>query len=421
MLLIWLLHIAIITFACWYMFRTQKPSPVNKYFWWALSAKLVSGVLLGLLYHIYLAGGDTWAFYEAANQLASLVPGETRLYLHSLVTGEVPEELRALIEYAHQPRSWLMIRLVSIPLLITGGNYWLSSLYFSLFSFFGLWHLTLQVVKNYRGATFAALVAFLFLPTVCFWSSGVIKEAVFMGGFGILLTWYWPWPTHRTDLRWYHWLISLFLVAMLVSLKYYYMAVFLPVLITTILHQRMGWQRLKWPTGHLAWFLLFSGLLLLASLMHPNLELHQVVGVIKANGQQVVQKSSDSAIFNLFAHPDPLIWLMINFPLALVTGLFRPTVGEWGSILQNLVILENMVIVIFTLLKLKSPKRVRWDAIEWLPCLVYILILCGMLTLATPNFGTLVRFKTAYMPIFVFLILYKNIWWDRFTKHLPYS
>jgi hypothetical protein len=93
--------------------------------------------------------------------------------------------------------------------------------------------------------------------------------------------------------------------------------------------------------------------------------------------------------------------------------------GDWGSFLQNLVILENLTITILIIGRIRSLRNADLLLPDWFPGLVYVLILAGLLTLSTPNFGTLVRYKVSFIPVFMFLILYKNTWWNKLTAQLP--
>ena len=98
---------------------------------------------------------------------------------------------------------------------------------------------------------------------------------------------------------------------------------------------------------------------------------------------------------------------MINLLPAMVYGLFRPLVFEAVNLWQLLVGLENSMILILFIIALWHlsktklfDKRFLWAAI------LFILFLDVFLAFSTPNFGTLSRYKVAYWPFFVMLILF---------------
>ena len=59
------LLIAIVSF----LYRKAFESPVKNHFFIALAIKLISGILLGVLYFQYYGSGDTIVFHEAAGYL----------------------------------------------------------------------------------------------------------------------------------------------------------------------------------------------------------------------------------------------------------------------------------------------------------------------------------------------------------------
>ena len=414
--MIWLLNIIVLTFIIWWVYKTQTNAITPTYFWYGLFAKISAGILMGCLYKYYYAAGDTWSFYHSAKVLSHLVITDPASYFGAIFKGAIPEELISEVGYQGQPRALLMVRILGLILPITGGNYWLSSIYFSLFAFSGMWCLTRQVVRSYPGSEKAAVVAFLFLPTACFWGSGISKEAIFLGGFGYLTAWHWPYFRHVPSKSVFLWLFTVVLVITLVGLKYYYMAVLLPVMITTILHHQLKLSKGRINTL-VSWLMMFVLFLMLATWLHPNLSIGHLSRVIYENSEQIRQLSRQSgSVFHLIEHPNSLVWMAINLPWAILTGLFRPNLGDWGSTFQNLAIVEYFVITLFTWARLRTLNKNQLERPGWLAVLAYVLLLSGLLALSTPNFGTLVRYKVAFLPVFTFLILYQNKWWNKLSN-----
>jgi len=188
MIFLWILHGCIIGLISWYFWRKNESSSIHRYYWYGLSANLIGGWLFGLAYKYFLGGGDTWSYFNSANILADLVANDVLTYLGIVIGGDIPESLLSVVGYTEQPRALLMVRITSIPNALTGGDYWLTSAYFSLFAFFGQWKLAQNVANTYDKSNSAALVAFVFYPSLVFWGSGLSKEAVFLGGFGWLVS-----------------------------------------------------------------------------------------------------------------------------------------------------------------------------------------------------------------------------------------
>ncbi len=413
------LHIILITLLSWWAFKVYQGSPARPYFWYGLFAKILAGVGFGLLYKFHFQGGDTWSFFEASNVLVERFSGDLANYFLWLAGNSWPDHLVNEIGYQGEPRALLMIRILSVLTLITDGNYWLCSAYLSLFAFGGLWALTDRITRTYPGSTKAATAAFIFLPSTLFWSSGVSKETLFMGVFGYLMAWYWPYFKRRNDGKYYYWLLAIPMALVLFQLKYYYMAVLLAVLLTTAIQSRSVPGNQSWLMVHGTWMVIFSILIFGASWLHPNLRFDYLSDMIKNNALEIISKTGSRGLIVFIENTDPTVWMGINLPWAMVTGILRPNLGDWGSWLQNLAIMENLSITILIVGRIRSLHKGDLLPPDWYPCLVYILILAGLLTLSTPNFGTLVRYKVSFMPVFLFLILYKNPWWEKLTAKLP--
>lgn len=418
--LLWFMHIVVLALLSWRFLEIHRNSPSKPYFWYGLLARITAGILFGLFYKFYYQGGDTWNFYQSAKVLASWMPVDPKSCILSVLGGSIPDQYTDLVGYQDQPRALWMVRIVSLLILLTGDSYWLSSAYLSLFAFFGLWTLVERISSAYPDSKKAALMAFIFLPSVLFWGSGISKETIFLGGFGFLVAWFWPYfsrGNHLRGLKPHHWLFAGIMVFLLLQLKYYYMAVLLPVLIATIIESKMArGTEISLRRGR--WLLIFGALIFAGSWLHLNLRPDYVVQLIHDNAQVISAKTSPAAAIDFFDHASPMVWVWINSPWAILTGLFRPNLGDWGSVFQTMAIVEHLLLLIFTLGQINSLRQYHWKSSDWLPCLTYVLILAAFLTLSTPNFGTLVRYKVSFLPVFILLILYKNAWWERMEAKL---
>lgn len=415
MILVWLIHFSIVGLISWKYYQVSVNPNIGKYYWYGLFAKIFGGLALGALYLHYFDGGDTWAFFHSSKVLGQLALSEPATYFKALVGGQIPHSLATDVGFIEQPRALLMVRTMSLLTLLTGGSYWLVSIYFSLFAFSGLWALVHNIERTYRESHHAALAAFIFYPSLVFWGSGITKEAVFIGGLGWLVSWFWPY-FKRPPLKVFQWLFAVLFALLMAQLKYYYMGVFMSVLVTTIICEKLfGFSSsYRFLVG---WLLLFLVMGFIVSWLHPNLRLDQLALVIKENAQLLEMKTSVPIEF-IELH-EPMAWMSANFPWAVVTGILRPNLWDWGSLAQNLAIIENIFILVVLIIRLRFFQLMEAEIRQLLPCIIYVVILSGLLTLATPNFGTLVRYKVSFMPVLLFLLLYKNPWWERLSAKLP--
>lgn len=381
------------------------------FFWPALIFKLAAGIFLGLLYTYYYSVGDTFGFFQDAALLAKLARTDFLTYLNFLWQGDQEFPIWSDLILV-QPRSLFFVKFISFFSLITFDNYWLVSLYISFISFVATWFLVTNIVKLFPEASFAAVVSFLFLPSVVFWGSGIIKECAALACLCFLSSIFIKqWKNLRVPLI--QWLIAAWALWILWNLKYYYAAVYLPVVATAYATYAFVVPKLKLERARaeiLAWAVIFIVPLFVVSLSHPNLYPGRFLDVIVTNYQafEAISDPNDMIHYhNLDATPSSML---VNAPWALISGLFRPFMWESGNILQFFVALENTLLVIFLFTSFPAMKGIRTspDRLLIAGLIVYCVVLCVFITLSTPNFGTLARYRVGYFPFFAFLVMCDN-------------
>ena len=100
--------------------------------------------------------------------------------------------------------------------------------------------------------------------------------------------------------------------------------------------------------------------------------------------------------------------IVLNSPWALISGLFRPFVFEINSLFQLVISIENTLLLLLSVYNMKYLTRIPYSSNRLLivSALVYIILLAIFLTLSTPNFGTLSRYRIGFLPFLFCLLLY---------------
>ncbi|MGI9543294.1 MAG: hypothetical protein ACR2MX_08540 [Cyclobacteriaceae bacterium] len=372
----------------------------------ALLFKLGAGVLLGVIFRYYYGTGDTWALFLEATTFAEQGYAAPLEFLQALFLNDYAPALKASLVYIDQPRALLAAKVISLFNLITYNHYWLVSLYLSLFSFISFWLLARKLVDYFPKAKLAIAAAFLFFPSVIFWSSGVSKESLVMGGICTSLALLLPLLVKNERLKPWHWILVVLGLLMVTFIKYYYAAVLIPMLIVVLIIGGKQWRLSK---KVLTAFGLLIILLVAASWLHPNLHLDRLLFVVVANGQEMIANTSGTDYIVYHRLTPEFSSVAMNFPLAVFSGLFRPTLMETKTIFQLWTGLENAFLLVFALAQLTRWKTIDHTILLW-AAIIYVLLLAGFLALAAPNFGTLVRYKIGFWPFLVFLILAGNPW-----------
>jgi hypothetical protein len=401
-----LLSVPLMAYAVYILWRrTVWPAPV---FWTALVFKLVAGVAVGVVYSWYYTTGDTFGYFEDGVLLAQLARTDIGTYLQVLWS---PAD--ALVHSPafsmHEPRALFMVKIVSIACLFSYDNYWVCAVIFSFVSFVASWYLVENLGRLFAEARPAAAIAFLFFPSVVFWSAGVIKESMAMACLYFLSVVFLKlWFAEKVKVI--HYLLLLPAVWVLWNLKYYFAGVYFAVVVTALLHKRLIYRRAKQRSfmGEVAvWLLIFIVPLVAISFFHPNFYPERLLRVIAENYEAYYALSAPEDLIHFRVLTQPVAWVLVNAPWALISGLFRPFIWEAHNLFQGVVALENTVLLaafatcIFSVKPvLTSPHRMLFFA-----CAVYVVALSVFITLSTPNFGTLSRYRLGYLPYFIFMLL----------------
>ncbi len=377
-----------------------------KLYWSALSLKIIAGIALGLLYLYHYTNDDTWTFFNEATQVSALARKNFFSYFQFLFSSSDTTVEHVL--YVHD-RSLLFVKIISFFCLISNDNYWIGTAYFALFSFFASWFLYRQIVRLLPDSSTAAALALFFFPSIIFWGSGLVKETLALSALYLLTSIFLRFAGQE-KIVWYEWLISLLSVALAWWLKYYWTAVFAVVLITSIiiilLNRRTTLSKNKII---FSWLALFFLICFVASFTHPNFYLSRFLEVLVFNHDQFVKISRPENVIHYY-QLQPAWWsVLLNSPLAIVSGFFRPFFWEAINILSILSSIENLILVLITASFFgKTSNRFGTYKTWLLPILTYCVFLCLFLALSTPNFGTLSRYRVGFLPFLVFALGYRN-------------
>ena len=324
-----------------------------------------------------------------------------------------PQGKPLLTTFHHQPRALFFVKILSVVCLLTNGNYWLSSMYFSLFSFSGLWVLANVLIKINNNKT-AAILAFILFPSVLFWSSGILKESISIGALAFLTASLVQYSYRIKRFNIFFLVIDLLLLFLLWKTKYYYAAIFflvaIPLSFTFLLKQLLPTILNTSIRQALVFFILIFITLFGVSLTHPNFYFSRIMLVIVDNHDAIVSSSELNDIIHFSDLSANASSMLRNAPLALISGLFRPFLGESADLLKIITGLENLFLVGLLVSAIFSiPKRISDEArIYVITLIIYILIMAIMLALSTPNFGTLTRYKVGFLPYLIYLLTVEN-------------
>jgi hypothetical protein len=391
-----LLNLVLIFGLLLYGSRFFKETPLKKYYWPAVLLKIFMGLLVGILYQFYYDGGDTYAFFASAVTLKNNAFASSGSFIDIYFKNDYTS-------MPGFPYTWIpsafFVKLLAIFALITGENYWLSGAYFSLFSFFGLWIWTSTLTRLTQNHYLALFAGFLF-PSLLFWSSGLLKEALVIPALAMLLALFLKYY-FGDKLSWRKLFVALLLFILLAIVKYFVAAIFLALALAVLIARKILAKEGNWP-GEVATLVLIifvSGGVV--SLLHPNLWPTRIASVIYTNYEAYLATSAPGATVTYPGLSVNMLSLVVALPKAIFAGLFFPLLPVQDSLVSYFSVIENWVLLILTIASLgtMSLPRSREQRLLMWAGILFILISAGLIALSTPNLGTLARYKTSYLLI----------------------
>jgi hypothetical protein len=379
----------------------------NKLYWSAFVFHILAGVSVGLVYLYYYTANDTWDCFVMASGLADLARQD--IFSYAKLLTDFSWDQGPYIT-THDFRSVIFIKIISLLSLLGGNNYWVCAGYFSLISFGASWFLFRKINQYFHESTQAAAIAFLFFPSVVFWSSGIIKETLTLASLyflvGVFLQIFFDRMVDKLVL-----IISFLASVILWTLKYYWAGVFF---ITAIASFLALWLSLKSSLAKknsvVIYVLLFVFIGLAVSFLHPNFYLHRFLEVLVVNHDELIRLSNEHGLIHYYELSATIKSVIINLPWALVSGIFRPFIGEGQGMLGLAASIENLFVLILFIsflwrFKIHSHRPI---SILVLAGISYCVVLCIFLALSTPNLGTLSRYRVGFLPFLIFMIAYRN-------------
>lgn len=407
-------NILLISSLSYLIWQREPPSSIKKYLLPAFILKLTGGILLGIYYRYYFGGGDAQLFQNQSDYVTEFGRVSPASYLRLLLTREYASEtLRTTMIYYWYSNSYFMVMLLSVLNFLTGNSFYLNSLYFSFFGFWGLWQLVKVLTLIYPQLSGAAIFSFLFLPSVVFWTSGISKETIYLGSLGWLIAVALRLGYGFSGRVWAD-LLALFLAGFLLwKIKFYFAALVFSLLLSYTLVIYLNRKARIIQITAFKW-LLFGFLVIVAGFLVSKgngvLNIDYFVAQLLQNNKVLAERSSGKPIVVIPDLKPNLISFIQNSPAAISHTFMRPFIWEGNHFFYRIAGLENLFLLLLSLLTLyrffrNFPRHLN---LGLLVVLLYVVIIAAILGLSTPNIGSLNRYRTAVLPFFVFLLLSFN-------------
>jgi hypothetical protein len=386
------------------------------YFFPGLTVRIIGALAVGLIYQFYYNGGDTFNFHTHGSRhiWEAFWDSPSKAFDMFFSGGKESGSFykySSRIYFFSDPSSFFVIRFTALLDLLTFSTYSATAVLFAVFSFIGGWMLFITFYRKYPYLHGWVALATLFIPSVFFWGSGILKDTLVLAALGM--------ATFEIDRLFFQRKISvvhilIFLVSLyfIFSIKKFVLQAFLPAAILWIYMGHM--KKIKSLVLRIMIFpfiIFFSGALAYYSVVKVG------EGDIRYSADRLIETARVTAMdiryqtgkeagsgYTLGELDGTLAGTLKLAPQAINVALFRPYIWEVRNPLMVLSAAESIGFLFLTLLIIVKKRAIAIKAFrnpDVVFAIVFSIVFAFAVGVSTFNFGTLARYKIPLLPFFL--------------------
>jgi len=394
----------------------------RKFFHQAFRFRMICAVLFSLITAYYYKGGDTEMFLYGLRDMREAIRSGSVSIMDILLTEnsyqnetlayyfDIDGSIYPVAGFMHHASNFMVPKLGLIPFLLT-DSYIVLCFLFSFFALAGSIRLYKFFLIQFPDMRKEIAVAVLFLPSVCYWSSGFLKDSICFGAIGFLLyALYQLFINRRKMLASLLWIIAS--VYMIYTIKVYILLALIP----GIAFWLFGVVSSRAKSKSVRRVIILISLILagLATSYFINfltsddsLAKFSVDNLLESseNSREIFERRGDQGSNFQINTGNPIL-MVAN---GLVATFFRPFPWEVSSLIVLFSAIEAilfLVLIGFLIFKAGILRTMRtiFDSPILTLCFAFAGIFAVAVGISTTNFGSLSRYKIPCLPFYLFFI-----------------
>lgn len=396
-------------------YMTIEPS--YQYYLRGLAIKIFGGLGLAFVYTIYYPGGDTvqyfldslafqklmfvdfksfWTVFTSKAELANY-------YYFNSETGYPA--------YCRDPKAWFVVKLSLFIVGFSFQSYLVATVLCASLSFLGVWKMYQVFVLEFPELKKEMAISFLFIPSVFFWGSGLLKDTFTFSALGFFV-----WGVYFILVRRKKLLTAslavVFSAYIIISIKPYILVGLMPAIILWMIQRMVSKVQGGFLKTAIVPLLVVFGLIfgyLFMSVLGEALAEYKLDTILEkavVNQRDLKSDYHKGNAFDIGEFDATIGSILSKFPIATFSAIFRPLIIESNNVVMFISGVENLIILIFfirVLIKVKVFGIFRMVFKHHLLTFSFFfsMLFAYSVGLTTSNFGSLVRYKIPGIPFFV--------------------
>lgn len=393
-----------------------------------LIVKLLGGIAFGLVHTYYFTyGGDTKSYFHDMTIITDYFyqdPWATLAYLFGKYS-YLNNEIARFTKFGFGTKEFFLIRIASIINILGLNSYWSTSILFASFSFVGTWQLFLVFANKYPSIYKQMAWAALFLPSVVFWGSGIMKDTLGVGFLGIFL-----FSVHHVFDRgkWNIWYLLLMGISVYVifSVRAYIIFGLLPAMMIWLslgLKEKIKNGLVRMVFIPFMLMMMIVGIVFTFSYLgklNSQFSVDNVIGTAWSyqhwhyvEGENTSEQHGRGSSYTLGEYDPTPLGVMKMFVPAVNVALYRPYLWEVKNPAMFILSLESLaffLITIYIFMRVGPFVLLRAASKDsfLLMSLVFSIFFAFAVGFSTYNFGALSRYKIPALPFYALSLLVLN-------------
>jgi hypothetical protein len=311
--------------------------------------------------------------------------------------------------------SHTIIRINAVIRLFSFGCFNVHTVFMCFISLTGLTALYKFFVLYLKEKKRELFFAVFLIPSVLFWSSGVLKEAILLFGMGMLLYYLEKLTREKFSIRALVWLV--YSIILLIYTKYYIIIILIPLLVAFLWCKYTNEKRslLKYSLV----LLVYIAIGLNIHLVFPGYDMLEIIAQKQNDFIGLAKEMHSGSLLTQNMMQPNLMGLVRDAPVAFYNSLVRPYVWESNSLLILFSALENILLFLLIIICLIFiQRRIPHKPVFYL-CLFFFVATYTLTGLTSPVMGAMVRYKVPAMPFMLifFVMMFSK---EKFYNKLPF-
>lgn len=396
-------------------------NPAYEYYTRGLIAKIIGGISITFIYIFYYGGGDTIEYWKSSVTLSKMIYHYPTVYF-DIMFGNltyfnfVHFNTIGFPYYWKDPTSYAVVRYTSVFSMLTINSIIGTVMLISWLSYKGVWKLYLTFTEMYPRLRKELAIAVLFIPSVIFWGSGVLKDT-FTFGAACWFTYSFYNMAIKREKIFKNVIALVVMTYIIISIKPYIFIALIPGCVIWLV-----FARLQGISNPIIRFMAAPVILMVSTVLAAFIfsstsgflgaysSVDSIVNKAVVTQQDLKREAYEGNSFDIGDFEPTLPGMISKSPQAIVAGLFRPFIWEANNPVMLISGLENLILMLMFLYFF-----VRYNPIKFItnlfsePMIIFsfsfAIFFSFAVGLTTSNFGSLVRYKIPAMPFFLACIL----------------